>query len=132
MDNKEIVLEIERLAGKWRPIRRRKTLGDLPPKLDLWNFLRAIPWITVERDGDKAKLVIDEELRAICEGRAPRPELNGWSFRAFMKNLRETIIQKRQAAHDGRTRSSWNPERVLKFKQADLLDWIERQLDTIP
>src|SRR5260221_613830 len=96
----------------------------LAPKIRLPRII-----MSASRYGTTVMFQIDEELKAICEGRAPRPETNGWSYRAWVQNLRETIIKRRQENHDARTMKNWQPDQVSKVEQHELLNWIERELN---
>jgi hypothetical protein len=109
------------------------TLSGVPTNITGLRALHLIPWLNITRhDDNTVTLEIDHELRAICEARAPRPELNGWSYRAWSKNLRKTITQKRKENHDERMRKSWQPENIVLRKQTELLNWIEEELDRLP
>jgi hypothetical protein len=109
------------------------TLSGIPTNIDGLRALHLIPWLKITRhDDNTVTLAIDQELRAICEARAPRPELNGWSYRAWSRNLRVTITQKRKENHDERMKKRWDPEAVVTRRQTELLDWIENELDKIP
>jgi hypothetical protein len=112
----------------------QKKLPGLPAKIDLMRVLSLIPWLTIERSNDNAaiKLVIDTELRAICEARSPRPEFNGQSLAGFFKELRATITRRRQENNDNRSKAKWHPDQVSKREQSDLLDYIEQELDRAP
>jgi hypothetical protein len=39
-----------------------------------------------EQDDGTVTFKVDDKLRAICEERVPRPELNGWSIRDWMRD----------------------------------------------
>jgi hypothetical protein len=105
----------------------------MPPNVTTLRALAMVPWIKINREGNKTVTIhIDEELKAICEGRAPRPEINGWSYRAWFKNLRETIIQRRKENNDARLKKNWSTDQVSKAEQTDLLNWVEKELDKIP
>jgi hypothetical protein len=128
---------IENLADGTRHeplwVARHVTLPGIPTNLTGLRALHLIPWLKISRNDDNTATVeIDQELRAICEARAPRPELSGWSYRAWSKNLRKTITQKRKENRDERMRKSWQPENIVLRKQTELLNWIEEELDRLP
>jgi hypothetical protein len=128
---------VEKLAnGKQHdPLRvaTHVTLSGIPSNITGLRALHLIPWLRITgHDNNTVTLEIDQELRAICEARAPRPELNGWSYRAWSKNLRKTITQKRKENRDERMRKSWQPENIVLRKQTELLNWIEEELDRLP
>lgn len=127
---------VEKLADGLRhepPKAAHVTLSGIPTNIGGLRALHLIPWLIITRhDDNTVTLEIDQELRAICEARAPRPELNGWSYRAWSKNLRKTITQKRKENHDERMRKSWQPENIVLRKQTELLNWIEEELDRLP
>ncbi len=94
--------------------------------------LGLIPWLRIERHAtDSATFHVDAELRASCEARSPRPQLNGWSMQAWTKNLREQITARRNANHDDWMKKRWQPDDVVKRQQPELLDWIEAELDKV-
>jgi hypothetical protein len=127
---KAIFAEIEKLAD-----------GDFHTARE-WNktfpqghssALSVIPWLTIEWNKEnRVKLTVDEELRAICEGRMPRPEINGFSVQAFLRQLRGEITRRRKENHDERMKRRWNPDDILRREQTNLLDWIENELDRVP
>ena len=130
---------LERLAdGEWHELKisgehaTSVTLPGTPVHIAVLRAVRLIPWLKITRDGNRIKPEIDEGLRAMCEARAPRPELNGWSLRAWTCNLRAMITQKRKENHDERMKKRWQPEEVVRRKQTELLDWIENELDKLP
>ena len=128
---------VEKLADGMRhePLRvaTHITLSGIPTNITGLRALHLIPWLKITRhDDNTVTLEIDQELRAICEARAPRPELNGWSLRAWSKNLRRMIEQKRKENHDERMKKRWQPEEVVTRRQTELLDWIESELDRVP
>jgi hypothetical protein len=127
---------VEKLADGLRhepPKAAHVTLSGIPTNIGGLRALHLIPWLIITRhDDNTVTLEIDQELRAICEARAPRPELNGWSYRAWSRNLRVTITQKRKENHDERMKKRWDPEAVVTRRQTELLDWIENELDKIP
>ncbi len=130
---------LERLAdGDWHELKisgehaTSVTLPGMPVHIAGRRAVHLIPWLKITRDGSRIKLEIDEGLRAICEARASRPELNGWSLRAWTCNLRVMITQKRKENHDERMKKRWQPEEVVRRKQTELLDWIENELDKLP
>jgi len=97
----------------------------------LWS-VPFIPWVMMERDEAGTTFTIDEELRAICEGRAPRPELEGRSIRDFVRTFRAELTRRREENHDAFHKRKWNSELILKREQSRLLDWIEEQLNRLP
>ncbi len=93
--------------------------------------LSVIPWVTVVWENDKVRLEIDRELREVCEQRAGRPELGGVSISAFLSHLGSEIKRRRKEAHDVKMNGRWNPEAITTLWQAQLLDWIESELDRL-
>lgn len=122
--------QIEKLASEANPVTRewvRVKFGH--------QFLataQCVEWaiITTKPDGTMT-FSIDRELRDICEGKRSRPELNGFNFRDWFKNLRDEIKRRRKENNDAKINSRWQPEAVLKLKQSELFDYIESQLDLI-
>jgi hypothetical protein len=106
--------------------------------LDVERYLprvRLIPWLSIDRRPEGTVFRIDGDLRNICEGRAPRPEvddLDGRSLGAFLKHLRGEITRRRKENHDEFRKRRWSSEVILRREQSDLLDWIEEQLDRVP
>ena len=128
-----IYAALERLAdGEWHELCPHVTPPGMPATIHGLRAAHLIPWLRITRHGNRFKQEIDQELRAICEARAPRPELNGWSLRAWTCNLRVMITQKRKENHDERMKKRWQPEEVVRRKQTELLDWIENELDKLP
>jgi len=99
------------------------------------NALALIPWLVVEMgDDDTITMTIDAELRAICDGAKPRPELGGLPTKDFLKGLRDQIIARRKANHDARTigrKVIWDPMGTDSLEQRQLLNWIEFELDKL-
>lgn len=94
--------------------------------------IRLIPWLRIDRTADGLAFHIDEPLRAICEGRLPRPTLSYQSTDQFLRNLRAEITRRRKENHDELLKRRWNSELILKREQTSLLDWIEQELDRVP
>jgi len=102
---------------------------------DVARFLQRvtlIPWLAVERAHNRTVFKIDDDLRAICEERRPRPDLNSFSVVGFLKNLRAEITRRRKENHDERIKRRWNPDNIVKREQTSMLDWIEAELDRVP
>jgi len=128
-----IYAALERLAdGQWHELRAHVTPPGMPATIHGLRAAHLIPWLKITRDGNRVRQEIDQELRAVCEARAPRPELNGWSLSAWARNLRMTITQRRKGNHDERMKKRWQPEEVVLRRQTELLDWIENELDKLP
>jgi hypothetical protein len=91
---------VEALANGKRhePVRAaRVTLSGIPGYITGLRALYLIPWLNITRNDDNTvSLEIDQELRAICEARAPRPELNGFSVTEFYRHLRAEIRRRRE------------------------------------
>jgi hypothetical protein len=94
--------------------------------------LRFLPWLMIDRNPAGTMFVIDQELRAICEGRQPRPLLGNQSIHAFLQHLQTEIARRRKENHDEFRKRKWNSELILKREQTALLDWIEEQLLKVP
>jgi hypothetical protein len=94
--------------------------------------IRLIPWLHIDRTPEGLVFHIDNQLRAICEGATPRPELSYTSIAAYLRSLRDEITRRRKENHDEFRKRRWNSELILKREQTSLLDWIEEQLDRIP
>lgn len=94
--------------------------------------IRLIPWLRIDRTVDGLMFHIDEELRAICDGRRPRAPLSYKSIDHFLRTLRAEITRRRKENHDEFLKRRWNSELILKREQTALLDWIEQQLDQVP
>jgi hypothetical protein len=99
------------------------------------NFLRPVrllPWLTIDRTAEGTIFKIDEPLRAICEGKRPRPELEFKSISDYLCNLRAEITRRRKNNHDEFMKRRWDSLPISKREQTELLDWIEQQLDRLP
>ena len=94
--------------------------------------IRLIPWLRLDRTPEGLVFHVDEELRAICEGRRPRPQLSYQSIDQFLRDLRAELTRRRKENHDEFQKRRWNSELILKREQTTLLDWIEQQLDRVP
>jgi len=83
-----LIEALDKLAdGKPHQLVRSGT-GVMPPGMSLHlgtiRALGLIPWLRIERHAtDSATFHVDAELRASCEARSPRPQLNGWSMQAW-------------------------------------------------
>jgi hypothetical protein len=104
--------------------------------LEIESFLQAIrliPWLTIMRDEVGTTFTIDDELRAICDSRAARPEVGFVGTVAqFAKHLRDEIKRKRKEANDAKRGRVWNSELVNTRALVNLLDWVEEQLTKFP
>jgi hypothetical protein len=104
--------------------------------LEVESFLQAIrliPWLTIMRDEVGTTFTIDDELRAICDSRAARPEVGFVGTVAqFAKHLRDEIKRKRKEANDAKRGRVWNSELVNTRALVNLLDWVEEQLTKLP
>jgi hypothetical protein len=108
-------------------------LLGLPPSITTVTALMLIPWVAIDITNDhKVNINIDRELRAICEGRASRPQLGNLSYDEFYSALRAEIKRRRLANDQARKGRKWNHEGIIKREMVELLDWIEQQLDRIP
>lgn len=139
------IKQIEKLAdGEYHSLEvvgvRYKPPG-LPSYVESVRVLALIPWLKVEResaydqDGSdtfRIKVTIDHELRAICEDRSPRPELDNKTRVEFYKELRAHITRSRKENHDRKRQSKWSPEAISMRHQSELLDYIEDMLDRVP
>jgi hypothetical protein len=128
---------VEKLAnGKQHdPLRvaTHVTLSGIPSNITGLRALYLIPWLRITgHDNNTVTLQIDQELRAICEARAPRPELNGFSVTEFYRHLRAEIRRRREANDQARKGKNWSHEGINKLELVKLLDWIERELDRVP
>ncbi len=113
---------------------RRTDEQLLPTVGDVTIFLqrvRLLPWLSIDRTAAGTVFIIDHDLRAICDGRAPRPAI-GKSIRAYLLDLRAEITRRRRENHDDFRKRKWNHEGILKREQSALLDWIEEQLNKVP
>jgi hypothetical protein len=111
----------------------RLTLSGVPGYVTGLRALYLIPWLNITRNDDNTvTLAIDQELRAICEARAPRPELNGFSVTEFYRHLRAEIRRRREANDQARKGKNWSHEGINKLELVKLLDWIESELDRVP
>ena len=99
---------------------------------DFLGRVRMLPWVEVQRtEGDAYRVLVDEELRMICEDHEPRPQLNGLSVQAFIKRLSKEIYRKRKENNEKNKAIKWNPDNTLKTEQKRLLDWIELELSKL-
>ena len=106
-----------------------RVVGDV---LNFLKYVRFIPWLSIDRTPDGTMFTVDAELRAICEARAPRPDLEGFTVRGFLKQVRVEIARQRKEANDLYRKANWKVHEVNALKQSELLNWIEDQLDRIP
>jgi hypothetical protein len=93
--------------------------------------LSVIPWVNVVwSDNNKVQINVDEDLRAICDGRIARPELHGFSIGAFLRHMRTEIARRRKENHE--KDRVWRPEAINSLEQKRILDWIETEIDRVP
>ena len=92
---------------------------------------RMLPWLAIERLPDGFRFTVDEELRAVCEDHAPRPQLSGAGVHAFINRLTKEIYRRRKENNEKNKAIKWNPDNTLKTEQKRLLDWIEAELATL-
>jgi hypothetical protein len=94
-------------------------------------FLRLaemLPWATTERSAAGVHLIIDHYLKAVCEGRAPRPALAGASITSALEKLGKEIHRKRKENHEFDSTRNWGLSRTRISDQKILLNWIEEEL----
>jgi hypothetical protein len=129
-----ILVGLEKAAdGQPRSDRELQRLVGCAPD-DFIRFVRFIPWATMTRTHapTSTMFTIDQELRDICEGRVPRPILEGRSIQDFLRHLRAEIIRRRKENHDAKRQVGWNSYNIMTREQTDLLNWIETELDRVP
>ena len=130
--NEQLFAAIDKVAdGRRRTDTQVATLTGYNPQFFLAR-IRLIPWLRIDRTPAGLAFHIDEELRAICEGRLPRPSLSYESIDHFLRTLRAEIMRKRKENRDEREKTRWDSRLILTRVQSDLLDWIEQQLDRVP
>jgi hypothetical protein len=105
------------------------------------HFLRQcafLPWLNVELTLASVnhlerqwRLTVDHELKDICDGRTPRPELGQSSMREYLAALRKEIDRRRKEAGAKRAARNWNVDAVNKAELVDLLNYIEAELDRL-
>lgn len=117
--------------GKVRSLQQISDVTGLEDTRRVLYAARLLPWVTSERTQDGYRFAIDEELRLICEDRAPRPQLNGAGVHAFIKKLAKEIDRKRKENHEKHKAIKWNPDNVSKIEQKRLLDWVESELSKL-
>jgi hypothetical protein len=98
---------------------------------DYLRRVRLIPWLSIDRQPEGTVFTIHEELRAICDGRMARSDLEGGSVKAFLTHVRSEIIRRRQENLDGFQKAGWSTNTIFVREHSDLLDWIEEQLDGV-
>jgi hypothetical protein len=98
---------------------------------DYLRRVRLIPWLSLDRLPEGTVFTIQEELRAICDGRMARPDLEGGSVKAFLTHVRSEIIRRRQENLDGFQKAGWSTNTIFVREHSDLLDWIEEQLNGV-
>ena len=129
--NVHILTMLEKVAdGQRRSDRELQQVVGQPKNFLKWVYL--IPWLQIDRTAKGTVFTIDVELRDISDDLAPRPVLNGFTVRGFLKHLRAEIVSRRKANKDAAHSVRWNPDAINKREQSDLLDWVEDQLGRIP
>lgn len=99
---------------------------------DFLKRVRLIPWLSIDRTPAGTIFTIDQVLRDICEGRIPRPTLEGFTWRGFLSHVRAEITRRRKENNDLFHSRSWRSDLIDTRKQSNLLDWVEEQLARIP
>lgn len=122
---------VEKVAdGQRHPDRElERIVGDV---LNFLKYVYLIDWLTIDRTREGTVFTIDQALRDICEGRVPRPSLEGFTWRGFLTHLRAEIARRRKENADAFRAVRWQPDEIDKRQQSNLLDWIERELSRIP
>jgi hypothetical protein len=128
----DVIAKFDAVADGERRTDEQLTKAGLDDVPTLLKRARLLPWLAIDRTAAGTTFVIDVELRAICEARAPRPALGHQSIRAYLHHLRDEITRRRKENHDDFRKRKWNSELILKREQTALLDWIEEQLMKVP
>ncbi len=109
-------------------IRQFKLANDSKAVATFIRTATITPWISVERSAAGTRFTIDRELKAICEGRAPRSGLGGMPPKAFLENFAAEIYRRRKENEEKKNTRMWQPDSIDKRQQSNLLDWVELQL----
>lgn len=102
--------------------------------------VKMLPWLTVEKVGVSSvltsrgknagsyRLTVDEGLRAICDGRAPRPKVSGGIPPAKLKQIMDEFHRLRKENNEKKNNRPINLSNVLKVDMISAANWIEEAL----
>jgi hypothetical protein len=92
-----------------------------------------LPWLKITHRNDRSehRFVVDQYLKALCDGRVPLPSADVQAVIISLDNLRKEIDRQRKEAKARRFNSKWNPETAHTAELVLLLNFIEAELDKL-
>jgi hypothetical protein len=90
-----------------------------------------IPWLRRTKTAEGTRFTIDTELREICEGKRPRPQLNGASLAQELRSLRSEIKRRRDERDLRIKRNNWDHLTSHAKFILELMNWIEAELERV-
>ena len=109
---------------------KRLKLGEIAVKY-LIHEAQLLPWVTLTWiDAEHFTITINHELKNLCDLKRGLDILGG-SLTIWYTQLRDEITRRRKEMSNSRWNRKWNPDDTTKVEQANLLDWIEDQLDSV-
>jgi hypothetical protein len=90
-----------------------------------------IPWLRRTKTADGVLFTIDTELREICEGKRPRPQLHGASLSQELRTLRNEIKRRRDERDLYVRRSNWDHLTARAKFLVELVTWLEGELERV-
>ena len=91
-----------------------------------------IPWLRRTKTAEGLiRFTIDAELREICEGKRPRPQLRGASLAQELRTLRSEITQRRKERDLYIRKSNWDHLTSHAKFIIELMNWIEGELERV-
>jgi hypothetical protein len=92
---------------------------------------RYIPWVKIDHNATTISVSIDTELREICEGKRPRPELGTANLIAFLRQTREEINRRRKEYSIARNKVKWDHATSRVHLIVDILNWLDDELNKV-
>jgi hypothetical protein len=90
-----------------------------------------IPWLRRTKTTAGTHFSVDQELREICEGKRPRPQLNGASLAQELRMLRSEIDRRRKERDLYIRKTNWDHLTSHAKFIIELMNWIERELERV-
>jgi len=97
----------------------------------LYHVTAHIPWVRRTKSADGLQYTIDTDLREICEGKRPRPQLNGASLSQQLRSLQSEITRRRKERDIYVRRNNWDHLTSHAKFIIELMNWIESELERV-
>ena len=121
---------LDRLAAQGRALTDSEIHG-LTGMSAMYLHHVTFPWLRRTKSAYGTQFIIDAELRDICEGKRPRPQLNGTSLAEQLRWLQSEIKRRRNERALYVKRNNWDHLTSHAKFIIELMDWLEGELERV-